>query len=348
MLGLPLGPLMIDVEGTELTPENIDRLKHPLVGGLILFARNFHSPDQLRELVDTVHKLRAPRLLIAVDQEGGRVQRFRNGFQRLPAVALLGELYDREPKLAIQTAESFGWVMASELRALDIDFSFAPLLDVPHAPSHVIDNRAFHHTPEGIIALAGAYIKGMQQAGISSVGKHFPGHGGVAGDSHLMLPIDERNLTELKASDLLPYEALIPDGLGGIMTAHVVFCAHDKEPPTFSNFWLQQVLRKKMGFEGVIFSDDLSMEGAKKHGPIVNRAKSALTAGCDMILVCNDPDSVDELLGELNYDPDQHPNLAIRLQAMSPNHRVKQKGLYHSSNWHKALARLEGLSENIV
>ena len=345
---LPPGPLMLDIEGTELTKVNTDQLLHPLVGGVILFARNYHSPEQLDDLATAVHQLRSPALLISVDQEGGRVQRFRDGFQRLPPVSLLGDLYSNEPEQAVQTAESFGWLMASELRALDVDFSFAPVLDVPTVSSHVIGGRAFYHSPEGVVDLAGAYIKGMHRAGMASVGKHFPGHGGVSGDSHLMLPTDTRKLTELRESDLMPYQALIPGELDGIMTAHVVFSAEDNEPPTYSNFWLQQVLRDDLGFDGVIFSDDLSMEGAKKHGMIVDRAQAALAAGCDMVLVCNDPDGVEELLEKFNYDQDQHPELVRRLDMMRPTQKVDRKTLHQSQSWQVALARLESLSANIA
>lgn len=296
-----LGPVMLDVAGKALTPEDEARLKHPLVGGVILFARNFESPRQLEELTASIHALRNPPLLIAVDHEGGRVQRFREGFSRIPPMREIGRIWDAHPKRARHLAQMAGYVMAAELRAHGVDFSFTPVLDMDYGSSSVIGDRAFHSDPQAIAELAHALMQGLRQAGMAAVGKHFPGHGFVRADSHLEIPVDERGYTDLELADIVPFRQMIHYGLPAIMPAHVIYPHVDSKPAGFSEVWLKKVLRGELGFEGCIFSDDLSMEGATVAGGIVERALAALNAGCDMALVCNRPDLADELLAGLKW-----------------------------------------------
>ncbi|HKQ29700.1 MAG TPA: beta-N-acetylhexosaminidase [Burkholderiales bacterium] len=318
---MKLGPVMLDVAGTALTAEERERLRHPLTGGVILFSRNYESPEQVRALVDDIHRVREPQLLIAVDHEGGRVQRFRSGFTVLPPMRRLGGLYDDEPEQARRLAENVGWVMAAELRAVGVDFSFAPVLDLDLGVSEIIGDRAFHSDPEAVADLAHALMRGIQRAGMAAVGKHFPGHGSVAPDSHVALPIDERSYAEIEAQDLVPFKRMIAHGLPGIMPAHVIYSRIDAQPAGFSSVWLKDVLRQRLGFQGVIFSDDLSMEGAKGAGDIVARGRLALAAGCDMVLVCNDPAATEKLLEGLGAhdDPASHRRLARLHGQPGPN-----------------------------
>lgn len=292
-LSLPLGPLMIDIAGTELTAQEREQLCHPLVGGMILFARNYDNPEQLSRLCAEIHALRNPPLPIAVDHEGGRVQRFRTGFTGLPPMRALGEWWDQEPAAALAAARDIGYVLAVELRARGVDLSFAPVLDLDYGPSAVIGNRALHHDPHAVTELARALIDGLHQAGMIACGKHFPGHGHVAADSHVAIPRDERSLAELSA-DMVPYRALA-GVLDGVMPAHVIYPRIDAQPAGFSARWLN-MLREELNFDGVIFSDDLSMEGASVAGDIVARAAAAWAAGCDMLLICNDAQAVAEVL----------------------------------------------------
>jgi beta-N-acetylhexosaminidase len=297
----PLGPVMLDVEGPRLTEADRRRLGHPLAGGVILFSRNFADAAQLAGLTEEIHALRNPPLIIAVDHEGGRVQRFRDGFTVLPPMRELGWLWDRGQQQARQLAQEVGFVLAGELLAHGVDLSFAPVLDVDSGASSVIGDRAFHSDPQAVGELARALLHGLRQAGMNGVGKHFPGHGHVAADSHHEVPVDGRSYEEIEAADLAPFRRLIEAGLGGIMPAHVIYPRVDEQPAGFSTVWLKQVLRGRLGFDGVIFSDDLSMEGARVAGGVTERARAALGAGCDMALLCNHPEAVDELLDNLGY-----------------------------------------------
>ena len=310
-----LGPVMVDVGGLELTPDDIERLQHPQVGGVILFARNFAAPLQLIQLAHSIRELRTPSLVIAVDHEGGRVQRFRHGFTAIPPMRELGKLWDHDPAQAIAAARGCGFVMASELQAHGIDFSFAPVLDVDYGESSVIGDRALHADPNVIAVLAEALQAGLNTAGMASVGKHFPGHGYVRADSHHEVPVDDRTLTEITASDLVPFQRMARSGMGGMMPAHVIYPKVDSKPAGFSAVWLQKILREKLGFQGLIFSDDLMMEGASTAGGVVARANAALNAGCDMALLCNDPRAADSLLEGLERRP-VAPTLARRLDRM--------------------------------
>ena len=301
-LTIPLGPVMTDVAGLLLTDADTKRLQHPLIGGVILFARNFTSPEQLKELTASIHALREPQLPIAVDHEGGRVQRFRDGFTQIPPMRLLGQQWDESPQRALQSARNVGYVIATELIDHGIDFSFAPVLDVDWGESGVIGDRAFHTEPQAIAELAHSLLLGLKQGGMPTVGKHFPGHGYVRADSHLAIPVDERSYTDIEMCDLIPFRQMINFGLTAIMPAHVIYPKVDQHPAGYSSIWLKNILRGELGFEGCIFSDDLSMEGAMVAGGIVQRAQAALDAGCDMVLVCNKPASADELLAGLKWE----------------------------------------------
>ena len=297
-----LGPVMLDVGGKCLTHEDCVRLKHPLTGGVILFARNYASTVQLGELTAEIRALRTPTLLIAVDHEGGRVQRFKEGFARIPAMRELGKIWDAHPVRARHLAQQAGYVLAAELRACGVDFSFTPVLDVDYGQSCVIGDRAFHSDTQAISELAHSLLLGLRQSGMHSVGKHFPGHGFVRADSHLEIPVDGRSLVDLEMSDLIPFRRLVGYGLNAVMPAHVIYPKVDSHPAGFSGIWLKKILRGTLGFDGCIFSDDLSMAGAAVAGGIVARAEAALKAGCDMVLVCNKPESADELLDGLRWD----------------------------------------------
>ena len=292
-----IAPIMIDVLGTVLTKADIKRLQSAAVGGVILFSRNYESKAQLKTLIQSMRQIKAD-LLIAVDQEGGRVQRFRHQFTPIPAMARLGDIYDNNADKAIGLANSCGQVLAYELAQLDIDFSFTPVLDVSYGNSSVIGDRSFHHDHGVIIELAQAFVAGMHQIGMPVVGKHFPGHGFVASDSHVANPIDTRAKNEL----LKDYQLFGQVKLDAIMPAHVVFPQLDKKPACYSSFWLKSVLRQQLHFQGCVFSDDLTMQGADFFACINERVKQALRSGCDMVLICNRPDWVDEVINH-SYDP---------------------------------------------
>ena len=300
---LQRGPVMVDVAGTDLTAEEKDRLRHPLVGGVILFSRNFENRAQLTALTRKIHQLRKPRLLIAVDHEGGRVQRFRSdGFTTLPSMRKLGEQWNQDPLLAMRIATDIGYVLGAELRACGVDLSFTPVLDLDYGVSKVIGDRSFHRDPRVVAMLARALSQGLGFAGMSSCGKHFPGHGAVAADSHHEIPKDPRPLNRILHEDAAPYAWLGSQVIPSVMPAHVIYPKVDSKPAGFSAKWIQQILRQRLGYEGVVFSDDLTMEGASVAGDILDRANAALTAGCDMILVCNRPDVADDLLARLQAE----------------------------------------------
>ena len=292
------GAVMLDLAGTALGAGEKELLRHPSAGGVILFSRNFESPRQLRGLTREIRAER-PELLVAVDHEGGRVQRFKEGFTPIPPMRRLGERWDADAGEARALAEAIGYVIAVELRAHGLDFSFAPVLDVDFGSSSVIGDRAFSSDPAVIAALASAFVAGLTAGGVASVGKHFPGHGYVKADSHLDVPVDARGFDEIDATDLRPYRELIASGLTGVMPAHVIYPEVDERPAGYSRVWLQDILRRRLGFEGMIFSDDLSMEGARVAGGTAERALAAIEAGCDMVLLCNAPDAAPGVLEAL-------------------------------------------------
>ncbi|MCL5668782.1 MAG: beta-N-acetylhexosaminidase [Gammaproteobacteria bacterium] len=340
---MSLGPVMLDLNSLEISPEERELLRHPAVGGVILFTRNYHSPEQVTALISAIHALREPRLLVAVDHEGGRIQRFRDGFTVLPPVRLLGELYDTKRKRAKQLAQQCGFVMASELRAVGVDFSFAPVLDLDRGVSAVIGDRAFHSDPQIVADLAHSYMSGMQQAGMAATGKHFPGHGAVAADSHLAVPVDERHYEDIYAEDIVPFERMIHYGLAAVMPAHVIYPAVDEAPAGFSAFWLKDVLRSRLNFQGVIFSDDLSMEGASTAGGYAERARAALDAGCDMVLVCNQRAGAVEVIESLEgySDPVAH----LRLARMHGHGIWNSDALRQNVTWRQAVKALYALTD---
>jgi beta-N-acetylhexosaminidase len=295
-LQLPLGPVMLDVAGLTLSADEAERFRNPLVGGVILFARNFKSREQVAALCAQIHALRSPGLLIAVDHEGGRVQRFQKGFTQIPSMRSLGQLWMKDALLATRVATSTGLVLAAELRQVGVDFTFAPVLDLDYGESSVIGDRAFHSDARVVTLLAKSINHGFELAGMKNCGKHFPGHGYVRGDSHHEIPVDDRELEDILGTCAAPYDWLGSPALAAVMPAHVVYTKVDKNPAGFSKFWLQTILRKRFAFDGVIFSDDLSMEGASVVGGTEDRANAALKAGCDMILVCNAPAMAVEVL----------------------------------------------------
>lgn len=299
---IPRGPVVLDVQGLELDEAERARLMHPLVGGVILFARNFRSRKQLARLCEQIHALRRPRLLVCVDHEGGRVQRFRKGFSRLAPMRELGRIWDRDVLAACRHATEIGQTIGRELREVGVDLSFTPVLDLDWQRSEVIGDRALHADARVVAMLARCLTHGLLLSGMGNCGKHFPGHGYALADSHLALPEDDRDLATLLAHDAAPY-GWLGDALLAVMPAHVVYPKVDQRPAGFSRRWLRDILRRRLGFRGLIFSDDLTMEGAAVAGGIVARARAALDAGCDMVLVCNRPDLADELLAGLDWSP---------------------------------------------
>ncbi|MFA5609192.1 MAG: beta-N-acetylhexosaminidase [Alcaligenes sp.] len=310
---LPPGPVMVDVQDMVLTDQERERLRHPLVGGVILFSRNFESRAQLTALCQSIHEVRNEPLLIAVDHEGGRVQRFReDGFTTLPAMSQLGQLWTRDAVKAAAVAADTGYVLAAELRACGVDMSFTPVLDLDWGVSKVIGDRSFHRSPRAVSMLAAGLIRGLNKAGMAACGKHFPGHGGVETDSHHEIPVDDRSLEEILDEDAAPYGWLGTLQLPSVMPAHVIYSKVDPLPAGFSPYWIQRVLRKALAYDGVIFSDDLTMEGATVVGDILARAQAALGAGCDMVLVCNRPDLADDLLSRLDFTMSEESQNRIR------------------------------------
>ena len=337
-----LGPVMLDVLSTELTPDDEARLMNPLVGGVILFKRNFASIAQLTRLTVAIRALRPTPLLVAVDHEGGRVQRFHEGFTRIPAMRELGMIWDHQPQRARHLAHQTGFVLGAELRGCGVDFSFTPVLDVDHGRSGVIGDRAFHSDPEAISELAHHLLLGLKEAGMHTVGKHFPGHGFVVADSHLSIPVDERKFVDIELCDLVPFRKMISFGLTAIMPAHVIYPAVDSRPAGFSPVWLKDILRGTLDFEGCIFSDDLSMEGATVAGGIVERASAALNAGCDMVLVCNKPESADELLAGLHWEMPVTSRARLIHMRGAP-HPVPLAKLHEDGHFLKALKEVSGI-----
>ncbi len=329
------GPLMLDLSATELTESEREILRHPAAGGVILFSRNYQSPEQIQQLVAEIHSLRSPPLLVAVDQEGGRVQRFREGLVQLPPAAWFGGLYDQNPRQALKITQQAGWLMAAELRALEIDFSFAPVLDLERGVSSVIGDRAFHAQPHVVAELAHAWMRGAHEAGMPVVGKHFPGHGAVTEDSHLHLPVDQRRPEDIIMEDLLPFQRMIDYGMEAIMPAHIIYERACADLAGFSSFWLKDILRGKLEFQGTIFSDDLTMAAADRAGSYPQRARAALEAGCDMILVCNNPSGALEVLEELSEFRD--PTRQSRLLRMHGRKSLSRKRLHLDTRWRAAI-----------
>lgn len=315
--GKTWAPVMLDVAGTELSKEDIRRIQHPLTGGVILFARNFQSRQQLSALTQAVHDAR-PGILIAVDHEGGRVQRFKtDGFTKLPPMRKLGQLWDKDVLASTKAATDIGFVLAAELRACGVDLSFTPVLDLDYGESGVIGDRAFHRDARVVAMLAKSLNHGLALAGMANCGKHFPGHGYVKADSHIAVPVDERPLDAILNEDAAPY-GWLGMSLAGVMPAHVIYPEVDKHPAGFSKKWLS-MLREDIGFQGVIFSDDLSMEGASVAGNVVDGGHAALEAGCDMVLICNSPDKADQLLAGLKAPNGEEAQVsAARIASLAP------------------------------
>lgn len=339
---MPIGNLMMDLTGTELSAEEVDLLAHPAIGGVIFFTRNYESVQQLTALVKLVRMAAQRPLLLAVDHEGGRVQRFRKQFTVLPAIAKLGEKYTEDPLAARQAAYRMGWLMAAEVRAVDIDISFAPVLDLNYGVSQVIGDRSFHREPDIVIELAGAYISGMREAGMAATGKHFPGHGFVEADSHLAIPVDLRSREQIMQADVLPFAKLMQQGLNAVMPAHVIYEQVDTQPAGFSRIWLQTILRGQLGFEGVIFSDDLSMEAAGVVGGYAERAEAALAAGCDMILACNKRAGIIEILDKVKLQTSTAS--AERLQCMLGQPFMNRSALLEQTYWQQAVEEISHLA----
>jgi len=327
---LPLGPVVVDVLGIALTDEDVARIRHPAAGAVILFKRNYESPEQLAALTADIERQREPALPVCVDHEGGRVQRFRQGFSALPPLRRIGHTWDLDAKQGLTLARSMGWLMAAELRAHGVDLSFAPCVDIDYGVSEVIGDRAFHSKPAAVAELALAYMAGMKDAGMAATAKHFPGHGAVIADSHKSLPVDRRGWHEL-GDDLLPYRRLIANGLPGVMVAHVLFPAVAPEPASLSRRWVQNALREELRFEGAVFTDDLSMGGAAEYGDIVARANAALDAGCDVLPVCNDRASVARLLDGLQCEV--QPSSHLRLVRMRGKAAPERDALYAGDAW---------------
>lgn len=340
---MSLGPVMLDIEGLAMSPADRDLLREPAVGGVILFSRNFKSVQQVTDLITEIRALRSPPLLIAVDHEGGRVQRFRDGFTVMPPMRHIGREYDRDRDSGLKMARQAGWTIASELRATGIDLCFGPCVDLDWGISEVIGNRAFHRKPDAVSDLGSEFARGLRSAGMASVGKHFPGHGAVVADSHLRLPVDRRGYG-LILDDMRPYERMISTGvLAGVMLAHIVYREIDSMPAGFSSYWIQRELRSRLGFGGAVFCDDLSMKATNSYGSMAERARLALDGGCDMILVCNDRDAAHEAVSALNEY--SNPLSLVRLARMHGTGQLLRETLLASDEWQDANRLFSGLSE---
>lgn len=338
---MSLGPLMVDIAGTELTPDDIKVLSHPLVGSVILFSRNYRDVAQVSSLTAAIRAVRTPSLLVAVDHEGGRVQRFRDGFTRLPPARSLGRRYDEDRREGLSLAQSAGWLMASELRAVGVDFSFAPCVDLDYGVSEIIGDRAFHRDPDAVAALAVAYMAGMREAGMAATAKHFPGHGAVFADSHVAVAQDRRNFVDLEP-DIRPYRLLIENNLAGVMGAHVVFPAVAPLPASLSQRWISGVLRGELGFHGCVFADDLTMAGAAAFGGVIERAELAFAAGCDVLPICNDRQAVKSVLNHFGPDLGSPASQArvVRMRARGE----APANLGADRQWQQTVMMIAGLS----
>ncbi|PID58741.1 MAG: beta-N-acetylhexosaminidase [Gammaproteobacteria bacterium] len=323
---------LFGLQGKALNAEETAWLQHPLCAGVILFTRNFDNPAQIRAFIQTLRATAGHDILIAVDHEGGRVQRFRNGFTAIPAMATLGQRYEQNPNDAKRYAGDLGYVMAYEIGDCDIDFSFAPVLDVQTDFSEIIGDRGFHHNVAVIAELAGAFYQGMRQAGTIGVGKHFPGHGNVVADSHLTLPVCEADFATLTHRDLPPFKALIQAGIEAIMPAHILYTQVDGMPAGFSTYWLQSVLRQQLGFDGCIISDDLDMAGAAAYGDMPARIELA-AHNCDLILLCNNAEGMRQAFNSLT--PQADAKRQARLTALK-----RDKTRHDGETYQRRLARV--------
>jgi beta-N-acetylhexosaminidase len=340
---MSLGPVMLDIEGLALSPADRDLLREPAVGGVILFTRNFESAEQIADLVTQIRALRSPPLLIAVDHEGGRVQRFREGFTLMPPMRHIGRVYDRDSGQGLKIAREAGWLIASELRTAGIDLCFAPCVDLDWGVSEIIGNRSFHRKPDAVSELAEAFARGLRSAGMAAVAKHFPGHGAVVADSHLRLPVDRRDYG-LLLDDMRPYERLMNTGVvAGVMLAHIVYQEIDSTPAGFSEYWIQRELRTRLGFGGAVFCDDLTMKATASYGSMSERARLSLQAGCDMILVCNDRDAAHVAVDALNdYS---NPLSLVRLARLHGTGQILRESLRASEQWQNANKLFENWSD---
>jgi len=340
---MSLGPVMLDVEGLSLSPADRDLLREPAVGGVILFGRNFESATQVADLVADIRALRRPPLLVAVDHEGGRVQRLREGFTEIPPMRRIGLEFDRDVDAGRQAAREAGWLIGAELRSVGIDLCFAPCVDLDWGVSEIIGDRAFHRDPDVVSELAHAFSRGLRSAGMAAVAKHFPGHGAVVADSHLKLPVDRREYGVI-LDDMRPYERLVNNGsIAGVMLAHIVYEQIDALPAGFSAYWIDRELRSRIGFGGAVFSDDLSMKATASYGSMAERARLSLDAGCDMILVCNDRDAAHEAVRTLNdYS---NPLSLVRLARLHGTGTQSRETLLASEQWQAANARFRHWSD---
>ena len=334
---------MIDLEALELTNSDIKRIKHPLVGGIILFSRNYENKFQLKELIISIRKIKK-NILIAVDHEGGRVQRFHSDFTRIPKMSLIGKIYEKDKNRAKKIAKLIGWIIAEELAAVDIDFSFTPVLDIDYGSSSVIGDRAFHRNVKPVYELASYLSEGLGFGGMQSVGKHFPGHGFIKSDTHFEKGIDDRPLEKIQNNDMITFDRLIKTGIRGVMPSHIIYSSCDEKPAGLSKFWLQNQLRERLKFKGAIFSDDMSMKAAENsYNNITSRVHNALIAGCDMVLVCNDPNQVDILVNELKWVPDKESLKRIQSMKLNKNNPSKNSKNYCSESIEAARSIITGI-----
>ncbi|MCH7821574.1 MAG: beta-N-acetylhexosaminidase [Proteobacteria bacterium] len=340
---MSLGPVMLDIDGVSLIPADRDLLREPGVGGVILFTRNYESPAQITDLVAEIRALRSPALLIAVDHEGGRVQRFRQGFSDIPPMRSIGHEYDRNPQQALDIARKTGWLIASELRAANIDLCFAPCVDLDWRVSDIIGDRSFHAKPDAVGELAAAFCRGLNSAGMAGIAKHFPGHGAVVADSHIKLPVDRREYGAM-LDDMQPFEKLNNNGLiAGVMIAHIVYREMDATPAGFSTFWIQRELRSRLGFGGAVFCDDLSMKATVEYGSMHERASLAIAAGCDMVLICNDRGAALQAVEALNDH--SNPLSLVRLARLHGTGHIARESLLGSDEWQQANADVTSWNE---